>query len=259
MSRFGNGLTGNPASYDAGTAPVDRVAGNYPEGGFVEDAYDISELAGVAGGVLRFTYATDPGLAKLGWVIDDLVVKAGDQVLFESDFEDGDGGSDDPRVYNGGCKEDLSTSGGLCTEGWSYLAAGTPSELEHGYVMEMRDRSGFDLDGRGESDRGPTAFEPGLLLDLHRRGARLRQRRHGQPAGADAAGLGPRARGGHAQPERRDLPGRSRAEHVQRLARARRTSTTTPSRPATRRRTRTTTASSRGRSTTTACPSPWTR
>jgi hypothetical protein len=30
--------------------------------------------------------------------------------------------------------------------------------------MEMRDRSGFDIDGRGESDRGPTAFEPGLLL-----------------------------------------------------------------------------------------------
>jgi immune inhibitor A len=164
QSAYGNGITGTPASYDAGTAPVDRVAGNYPDGPFVEDSYDISELAGVDGGVLRFSYATDPGLARLGWVIDDLVVKAGDQVLFDSDFEDGDGGSDDPRVYNGGCKEDLSTSGGLCTEGWAYVAAGTPSELEHGYLMEMRDRSGFDVDGRGESDRGPTAFEPGLLL-----------------------------------------------------------------------------------------------
>ncbi|MBC7375135.1 MAG: immune inhibitor A, partial [Frankiales bacterium] len=164
QSRFGNGITGTPASYDAGTAPVDRVAGNIPDGPFVEDSYDLSELAGVKGGVLRFSYATDPGLARLGWVIDDLVVKAGDKVLFTSDFENGDGGSDDPRVYNGGCKEDLSTSGGLCTEGWSYLAAGTPSELEHAYLMEMRDRSGFDIDGRGESDRGPTAFEPGLLL-----------------------------------------------------------------------------------------------
>ncbi len=164
QSRYGNGITGTPESYDAGTAAVDRIAGNYPDGPFVEDSYDVSELAGVKGGVLRFSYATDPGLARLGWVIDDLVVKAGDTVLFETDFEDGDGGSDDPRVYNGGCKEDLSTSGGLCTEGWSYLAAGTPSELEHGYLMEMRDRSGFDIDGRGESDRGPTEFEPGLLL-----------------------------------------------------------------------------------------------
>ena len=164
MSRFGNGITGTPASFDAGTAPLDRVAGNTPDGPFVEDSYDLSELAGVKGGVLRFSYATDPGLARLGWIIDDLVVKAGDKVLFESDFEDGDGGGDDPRVYNGGCKEDLSTSGGLCTEGWSYLAAGTPSELEHAYLLEMRDRSGFDLDGRGESDRGPTEFEPGLLL-----------------------------------------------------------------------------------------------
>ncbi|MCW2613613.1 MAG: domain containing protein, partial [Frankiales bacterium] len=164
QTRFGNGLTGTPASYDAGTAPLDRVLGEVPDGPFVEDSYDLSELAGVKGGVLRFSYATDPGLARLGWVIDDLVVKAGSTVLFESDFEDGDGGDDDPRVYNGGCKEDLSVSGGLCTEGWSYLAAGTPSELEHAYLLEMRDRSGFDLDGRGESDRGPTAFEPGLLL-----------------------------------------------------------------------------------------------
>ncbi len=164
MSRYGNGLTGTPASFDAGTDAVDRVLGNYVDGPFVQDSYDISSLAGVKGGVLRFSYATDPGLARLGWIIDDLVIKAGDKVLFQSDFEDGDGGSDDPRVYNGGCKEDLSTSGGLCTEGWSYLAAGTPSELEHAYLMEMRDRSGFDVDGRGESDRGPTEFEPGLLL-----------------------------------------------------------------------------------------------
>ncbi len=145
QGKYGNGITGTPASYDAGTAPVDRVAGNTPDGPFVEDSYDVSELAGVKGGVLRFSYATDPGLARLGWIIDDLVVKAGDKVLFESDFEDGDGGSDDPRVYNGGCKEDLSVSGGLCTEGWSYLAAGTPSELEHGYLMEMRDRSRLRL------------------------------------------------------------------------------------------------------------------
>ncbi|MCA1710952.1 MAG: immune inhibitor A [Actinobacteria bacterium] len=164
QSKYGNGITGTPASYDAGTAPVDRVAGNYPDSPFVKDSYDISDLAGVKGGTLRFTYSSDPGLARLGWIMDDLVVKAGDKVLFSSDFEKGDGGVNDPRVYPGGCKEDLSVSGGVCTEGWKYIAAGTPSELEHAYLLEMRDRSGFDFDGRGENNRAPIAFEPGVLL-----------------------------------------------------------------------------------------------
>jgi M6 family metalloprotease-like protein/LPXTG-motif cell wall-anchored protein len=163
QSKYGNGLTGTPSSYDSGTAPVDRVAGNYPDSPFVADSYDVSDLAGVKGGVLRLSYATDPGTAKLGWIIDDLVVKAGDKVLFSSDFEK-DGGPTDPRVYSGGCKEDLSVSGGVCTQGWQYVAAGTPSELEHAYLLEMRDRSGFDFDGRGENDRDPIAFQPGLLL-----------------------------------------------------------------------------------------------
>ena len=164
QSKYGNGLTGTPASYDALTAPADRARGAYPDGPFVADSYDVSALAGVKGGVLRFSYATDPGLARLGWIIDDLEVKAGDKVLFKTDFENGDGGVDDPRVYPGGCKEDLSVSGGLCTDGWSYLAAGTPSELEHAYLLEMRDRSGFDFDGRGENSRDAIAFEPGVLL-----------------------------------------------------------------------------------------------
>jgi hypothetical protein len=44
------------------------------------------------------------------------------------------------------------------------VAAGAPSELEHAYLLEMRDRSGFDLDGHGENDRDAIAFTPGLLL-----------------------------------------------------------------------------------------------
>jgi hypothetical protein len=162
QSRYGNGITGTPASYDSGTAPVDRVAGEYPDGPFVEDAYDVSELAGVKGGVLRFSYATDPAWpssagSSTTWSSEE---GAEQTVLFESDFEDGDGGTDDPRVYNGGCKEDLSTSGGVCTEGWSYLAAGTPSELEHGYLMEMRDRSGFDIDGGARATAARRSTSP---------------------------------------------------------------------------------------------------
>ncbi len=168
LSKFGNGLTGTSTSYEAGTEPIDRVLGEYAKPTFVQDSYDVSALAGKAGSVLRFSYATDPGLARLGWLIDDVLVTATvggvEKVLFQSDFENGKGGPNDPAVYPGGCKEDLSVSGGTCTEGWAYLEAGTPSSQEHAYLLELRDRSGFDVDGRGEADRGPTAFVPGVLL-----------------------------------------------------------------------------------------------
>ncbi len=164
QAKYGNGLTGTSASAKAGTATIDRVAGTYAAPSFVDDSYDISALAGVHGGVLRFSYATDPGLAKLGWIIDDLKVTTGSTVLYSTDFENGKGGPNDPAVYPGGCKEDLSVSGGVCTEGWSYLTAGTPSAQEHAYLMEMRDRSGFDFNGRGQDDRSAIAFEPGVLL-----------------------------------------------------------------------------------------------
>ena len=167
QSKYGNGITGSSASYTLGTAPIDRVAGNYGTPAFLNDSYDISSLAGVKNGTLRFSYATDPGLARLGWLIDDLKVTATvngtDKVLYFSDFEDGKG-SGDAAMWPGGCKEDLSVSGGVCTEGWSYLTAGTPSAQEHAYLLEMRDRSGFDFDGRGEDSRAAIAFKPGVLL-----------------------------------------------------------------------------------------------
>ncbi|MCW2501367.1 MAG: Immune inhibitor peptidase [Frankiales bacterium] len=168
LQKFGNALTGTSGSYAANTQAVDRVAGRYPAPTFVADSYDLSSLAGKKGSTLRLSYATDPGLARLGWIIDDLKIVAtvggAEKVLFSSDFENGKGGPNDPAVYPGGCKEDLSVSGGTCTEGWSYLEAGVPSSQEHAYLLELRDRSGFDVDGRGESDRGPTAFQPGVLL-----------------------------------------------------------------------------------------------
>ena len=58
----------------------------------------------------------------------------------------------------------------------------------------MRDRSGFDLDGNGQIDRDPIGFAPGLSTRLHRRGPRLRQRRHRRPAGPVAAGQPARSR-----------------------------------------------------------------
>ena len=162
---FDNGLTGSSGSYDDGTAPVDRVAGSYPESVFLSDTYDVSELAGADTPVLRLSYATDPGLARPGWFIDDVKVTAttpsGEQVLLETDFETS-GGPDDPFVFNGGCKAD--NPGGKCTKGWQYVKAGDEAAFDHSYYLEMRDRSGFDLEGKGQVDRDPIGFQAGLYL-----------------------------------------------------------------------------------------------
>ena len=74
MTTYGNGITGSSGSYEAGTAPVDRVTSTYPAPVFLEDAYDISDLAGEPHAALRFSYATDPGLARPGWFIDDVTI-----------------------------------------------------------------------------------------------------------------------------------------------------------------------------------------
>ncbi len=80
---------------------TDRATSNYPDSVFIADSFDISDLAGADQGVLRFSYATDPGLARPGWFIDDLVVTAttpsGDKVLLDTDLETS-GGPDDARV-----------------------------------------------------------------------------------------------------------------------------------------------------------------
>jgi hypothetical protein len=158
QSQYGNGITGSSGSYEAGTATVDRLAGNYPDAPFVDDSYDLSDLAGKAA-TLRLSYATDPGLARPGWFIDDLVVKAGDTVLYQSDFET----ATDPAIYNGGCREDLQTAQ-QCTDGWQLASAAEGSPAEHAYLLEMRDRSGFDTTGHNESERGIPTFAPGLYL-----------------------------------------------------------------------------------------------
>ncbi|MGH2537503.1 MAG: post-COAP-1 domain-containing protein [Candidatus Promineifilaceae bacterium] len=160
QAQFGNGLTGTTKSYQDGTQEVDRLAGIYPEpDGFVPDSYDISFAAG-SQTVLRFSYATDPGLAKPGWFIDNLTVSAGGAVIYQTDFE---AGSEDPRLFNGGCQGDTAVAES-CTDGWTYVSSAAGSPADHAYYLEMRDRSSFDLDGKGENDRDPIAFEPGLLL-----------------------------------------------------------------------------------------------
>ena len=80
QAKYDNGLTGTSGSYAAGSEATDRKLGEYPESVFLADSYDISELAGAPNGALRFSYATDPGLARPGWFIDDVKVTATDAV-----------------------------------------------------------------------------------------------------------------------------------------------------------------------------------
>ena len=162
---YGNGITGSSKSYADQTAPADRVLGNYPEMVYKSDSFDISELAGSDLPVLRFSYATDPGLAKRGWFIDDVKITAtlpgpdGEtRDIWSSDFESS-GDPDDPRIFNGGCQAD-GPGTGACTQGWQYVAAGTEGPSDHAYYLEMRDRSGFDLDGKGQNDRARSRSRP---------------------------------------------------------------------------------------------------
>ncbi len=166
QTKYGNGITGSSASYsDPLTVQLDRTTGNYPDYTFLADTFDISDLAGADQPVLRFSYATDPGLARPGWFVDDVKVTAtlpdgSTKDLMVTDFES-DGDPDDPRVFNGGCKGHLGSS---CTKGWNYVDASSEAPADHAYLMEMRDRSGFDKDGHGEIDRSPIDWLPGLSL-----------------------------------------------------------------------------------------------
>ncbi len=162
QTQYGNGVTGTTASHDAGTAGVDRGLGNYPANtGFSLDRYDLSAAVG-SETVLRFSYATDPGLARPGWFIDDLkVIVNGTDVIYDSNFEDGAG---EAAIFNGGCQGERGRVAQTCTPGWKYINASAGSPADHAYYLEMRDRSGFDFNGNGENDRGAISFDPGVLL-----------------------------------------------------------------------------------------------
>jgi hypothetical protein len=159
-----NGLTGTSGAHAAGAAQVaaDRATSSYTSGSpFVQDEYDLTAYAGQEGVVLRLSYFTDPGLDRPGWFIDDLEVRAGDEVLYSSDFAE----EDDLRLFPGGCGDEGRKVAAKCTDGWTRIKSDEPSALDHGYYLELRDRSGFDYEGRGQSDRGLIGWAPGVLVE----------------------------------------------------------------------------------------------
>jgi M6 family metalloprotease-like protein/uncharacterized repeat protein (TIGR01451 family) len=163
LQQYDNGLTGTSGSYRDGTFAADRNAASpiYRDSPFLEDEYDLSDYAGQSNVVLRFSYYTDPGLDRPGWFIDDLKVSAGANTIFSSNFTD----PDPLHVFPGGCGQNGLKTADHCTAGWSQIDATTPSDLDHAYYLELRDRSGFDYNGRGQADRGQIQWDPGVLIE----------------------------------------------------------------------------------------------
>ena len=150
QSQYGNGLTGTSGSYLGGTDAVDRVSGAFtPATTFTPDSYTFTMPAGADQGLLmRLAYATDPAVAGRGWFVDNLKVSVNGVQVFYNEFEDG------------------TWNARFAADGWSIISADLGSQADRGYYMEMRDRTGFDLDGNGENDRAAIAFAPGLLLTI---------------------------------------------------------------------------------------------
>ncbi|MBA2275820.1 MAG: immune inhibitor A [Chloroflexi bacterium] len=164
LTTHDNGLTGTSGSYQDGTQEIDRnpVAPDYSKGSpFLDDEYDLSAYAGERGVVLRFSYFTDPAFDRPGWFIDDIKVTAGSEVIYESDFSE----EEELRIVPGGCAEGGRQTAANCTAGWDRIKSDVGAPFDHAYYLELRDRSGFDLNGRGESDRGDLQWAPGVLIE----------------------------------------------------------------------------------------------
>ena len=192
-----NGITGTSGSYRDNTFAADRNPASpiYKDSPFLEDEYDLTDYAGQSGVVLRFSYYTDPGLDRPGWFIDDLDVKAGAETIYSNDFTN----PDNLHVVPGGCGDSgIKTANqlhGRLVAGRRHVAI----HLDHAYYLELRDRSGFDFNGRGQADRGAISGQPGAAHRVHGRVAWLRQQRRAAAAPALhrlAAGARPRLRRG---------------------------------------------------------------
>jgi len=133
-NNHGNGITCVSGAQDDPTCGVL----SYPEPAFITDTFDLTAYAG-QDFIVRWDYSTDPGLAMRGWVIDDIVLVADGNVVFDDDAEDPIQSHDGAHVYNGWVR-----SNGTAT-------------AEHAYWIGVRDRTGFDVN---------TAIQPGVVMEF---------------------------------------------------------------------------------------------
>ena len=152
LNDLDNGITGTSGTWQQGQpfVTVARApnANDYTGGApFIDDRYDITELAGQANARVRFSYFTDGAFDRPGWFIDEVVVKAGGEVIYSSE-NDAD-----------------NQEGRLVPNGWAPVTSETISGADHGYYLELRDQSGFDYSGHGQADRGDTSWQPGVFIE----------------------------------------------------------------------------------------------
>jgi M6 family metalloprotease-like protein len=144
QATYGNGFTG-VSDGDPLNDAEKRATGDYTGATFVEETFDLSEYAG-DNIILRFSYSTDPGLAKRGWFVDDIEITAGSAVVYKSDFEASD---ERTRIF---------------PDGWVRVSSADGSPADHAFYIELRDRISNDFDGKGQSDRGVPTWEPGVSM-----------------------------------------------------------------------------------------------
>lgn len=139
----GNGITGVSGLPNSVATP-ERYTDTYPDAVWIEDSFDLTAFAGQKV-ILRLSYFTDTAVAKRGWFIDDLAVSVDGETIYTSDFEEEEGSKYFP-------------------EGWVRITSDAGNPADHAYYIEVRDRVGWDFDGRGQADRGPPTWEPGVSI-----------------------------------------------------------------------------------------------
>ncbi|MEA2621115.1 MAG: hypothetical protein QOH61_25, partial [Chloroflexota bacterium] len=166
QAKYGNGITGQSGAYAGGPAVVAAARAPdsptaYGNGApFIADQFDLSDYSGQSNVVLRFSVSTDPGVDRPGWFIDDVKVASGATTLFQTNFSN----ENALREFSGGCSAQGQTAV-TCTAGWDRIKADSPSAKDHAYYIELRDRSGFDFNSRGQSDRGNIGWSPGVFIE----------------------------------------------------------------------------------------------
>ena len=144
---------------------------------FVDDEYDLTALRGQGTAVLRFS--TPPTRASPGPAGSSTTSRsrpATARCIYSSRLRDD--GDRRPARLQRRLQGATSATRRRCTDGLAVrrrAAEGSPAD--HAYYLEMRDRSGFDLDGKRRERPRRRSASSRAAARLHRRGARLRQRR----------------------------------------------------------------------------------
>ncbi|HEX8281477.1 MAG TPA: immune inhibitor A domain-containing protein, partial [Chthoniobacterales bacterium] len=145
QASYGNGITGVSDGQGNTVSNPNRINDDYPPAQFVQDQFDLTAYKGKSI-ILRFSYATDAGLAKRGWFIDDIEITADSTTVYKSDFE---ASPERTRIF---------------PFGWNWVSSAEGAPSDHAYYLELRARISNDFDGKGQSERGGPGFQGGISM-----------------------------------------------------------------------------------------------